>query len=231
MVYFQSNGLSNEELFQKAFADRFASLDSLVSSSPASEGPCRPCGALLRMQMPGIGLGGAAPGGSLLQWALFFGVLLSICLALYAIFCRMRRAKRPSGVPAPPPPSPAPSPLPPRPSPPGDVIEDVSHPSRVKVTSGDRPAVSLLHADWCGHCKKMLPAFRALAQKYSRHCDFRMCESEVLKGSPLLTELNLKGFPMTLALKNNAVVDQMVGGRELPELEQFVKKLIGQAAA
>jgi thiol-disulfide isomerase/thioredoxin len=236
MVYMQGGGLSNEELFQKAFADRFASLDSLVSSSPASEAPCRPCGALL--QMPEIG-GGASSRWRLLQWALVFLLLMAIVGTLYRIFDRTRplgAAKQferfwPAAA-APQPAAPRPA-APPAPEPaavPLGAVEDVTHPSRVKATSGDRPAVCLLHADWCSHCKKMMPVFRAVAQKYGGQCDFRVCESEVTKGSELLAELNLRGYPMTLGLKNNAVVDQMVGGRESPELEQFVRKLLGLAA-
>ena len=91
-----SGGLGNDEMFRQAFADRFASLNSAFSSSPDSEvdfiaasGPaCQSCQVLSRPQdMHRRGHAGArdarmAAGNSMMQWVVFFVLLVGIVAVL-----------------------------------------------------------------------------------------------------------------------------------------------------
>lgn len=242
-TYSQSGGgLSNEELFQKAFADRFASLDSLVSSSSSSDaGGCPPCAALLAE--PSVSGGGSMAA----QWIVFSLLLVGILLVLYYVFERMRGGDRHHhrprsmgsqmaghagmpGVPG----------MPAMPAMSGDgkglaqavqdAVEVVKHHIEVKKTKGDRLAVVMLHAEWCGHCKSTMPEFKAVAEKYRDKCDFKVAENEVIKGTPLIEEIKLPGFPMTLFVRGGRVLESKVGGYKRGDLTAILDRLLSAQA-
>lgn len=233
-----SSSLSNEDLFRKAFADRFASLDSLVSSS-SDGGGCAPCSALLK-QPADLHASRPASGTPWLQWMLFVALLVVLLLLILYIVRTMRAAGPPRHHRHHHPPSPvygAHAALGV-----GDAlktsvtagsekkgaVQDILTPSHMKKANGSKPLVVFLHATWCGHCKTTMPIFEQLAAQYADKADFKRAESEILSNDPTLKELgvNLSGFPTTIILIGGKLVETKVGGFKKEDFAALLDKVL-----
>ena len=224
--------LSNEELFRKAFADRFASLDSLVSSSHESDAGCPPCAALLAQ--PPVGRQGS--NSQVVCWLLFGLLVVAILCVFYCIYMRVRKGgaskhrhhARPSvaggnmGHVA----MPTADASHAAKNKGGKPVEALLNAAAVKKTQGDRLLVVFMHADWCGHCKQTLPEFEALASKYQQHADFKTIESAVLKDAPIVAEVGLTGYPTTLLIRGDKILEVKVGGYKRDVLSQLIEKYL-----
>jgi thiol-disulfide isomerase/thioredoxin len=62
------------------------------------------------------------------------------------------------------------------------------------------PGLLLIHASWCGHCKKFIPTYQTMCKKLNKNGDDFPCvaiEDEELKkdGGQLSTALGVEGYP------------------------------------
>ena len=244
-----TSGSRDAELFRKAFAARFASLDSLVSSSSlGADGDslgddggffharggagggslparaiCRTCDDLSAFDTSFLAKRGFSCWKALKLTA---GVLAALGLAvLLWLFFWKRCTVRPLGrdtksyvdVPQP-------------------VANDqhtlatLSHPNEISaVGPKGKLGLVLVHAEWCGHCKQMMPHFDMLAHRWKeRPVNFGKIESTALKkggeGALDIGDLNVTGYPTTLAVSNGKVVGKLVGAKNSEDLETFVLK-------
>jgi len=225
--------LSNEELFRKAFADRFASLDSLVSSSHESDAGCAPCAAVLAQ--PPVGRQGSQY--QLGCWLLFGLAIVALLCVFYCIYERMRKRDASKhrhhprasvlgshmGHAALPTHDASHAPAKGKDVKPVEVLLDAA---AAKKTQGNRLLVVFMHANWCGHCKQTLPEFEAVASKYHEHADFKTVESAVLKDAPIVTEVGLQGYPTTLFVRGNDILEIKVGGYKRDALVSLVEKFL-----
>jgi len=239
--------MGSDQLFKQAFADRFASLNSAFSSSPGSEvdfialsgGPnCSSCQAFTapaRDMHAGWGKPGPSRGGNVLQWLVFFALIVGIVLVLTYIMRQLGKNRSASN---------KPSTIFGAVHKHGGIMgvgdssgaaknagksggaKDVTAAADIMPAADDGDInVIFMHATWCGHCKQMLPDFKAMAQKYGNKANFKMVESEVLKNAKdLTTKLDLKGFPMTCFVRGKEVLDKIVGRVDAATLEAKIKK-------
>jgi len=81
------------------------------------------------------------------------------------------------------------------------------------------------HATWCGHCKKMKPAWDALMAKYEN--DDKILVGDVdctAAGKPLCDSNGVQGFP-TIKHGDPANLEAYEGGRDQAALEKFASGL------
>ena len=79
-------------------------------------------------------------------------------------------------------------------------------------------------APWCGHCKKMKPAWDALMKEYDGHATKLVADVDCIKdGKPLCDAHGVKGFP-TLKYGDPADLQAYEGGRDEKSLKKFVEE-------
>jgi thiol-disulfide isomerase/thioredoxin len=235
-----SGGLGNDEMFRQAFADRFASLNSAFSSSPDSEvdfiaasGPaCQSCQVLSSpqdMHRRGPGVPGArmAAGNSMMQWVVFFVLLVGIVAVLGYIIRKLCGVKAGAEKPL----HGAAKTMPAVGGGAGGAVE-VSRPEDI-MPSDDALNVIFMHAKWCHYCKDMKPDFEAMAKKHAGKAKFKSVEADVLKaakdkGNDLASKFDIKGFPMTLFLRGKQLLEKVVGKIDAGTLETKIKTHAGK---
>ncbi|GAV63493.1 Thioredoxin domain-containing protein [Cephalotus follicularis] len=76
-------------------------------------------------------------------------------------------------------------------------------------------------ASWCGPCKMMEPAFRAMSHKFS---DVQFVRIDVDELSDVAQEFGVQAMPTFVLVKNGKEVDRVVGAKK-DELEKKIDKL------
>jgi len=90
--------------------------------------------------------------------------------------------------------------------------------------AGGDHILTLFHAEWCGHCKKMKPEWDKFKNgKYGKHCK----DYESKEITPEMSEkYGVKGYPTILLLKEDIVVTKYEGKRDVGSFEEFIKEYI-----
>jgi protein disulfide-isomerase A6 len=93
------------------------------------------------------------------------------------------------------------------------------------------PGLLLIHASWCGHCKRFAPTYQSLCKKLNKNGDDFPCvaiENEELSkdGGALSEALNVGGFP-TLKFfdQRGKILGDYNGGRDEANLLDTVCKV------
>jgi len=80
------------------------------------------------------------------------------------------------------------------------------------------------YAPWCGHCKKLAPIWDDLDRKILSDHGFKgikIAKVDVTQNRELGKRFEIEGFPTLLFFADGKMYDYM-GGRTLPQLEEFV---------
>mmetsp|Transcript_6413 Transcript_6413/g.14002 ORF Transcript_6413/g.14002 Transcript_6413/m.14002 type:complete len:214 (-) Transcript_6413:348-989(-) len=90
------------------------------------------------------------------------------------------------------------------------------------------------YAPWCGHCKKMAPAYEQVAVKYHRAATKQVSVGKVdgtAEGS-LLKSFNVKGYPTLVLLKDGRRIAVYEGKRTAEAIADFVDShVLGDSAS
>ncbi|KAJ8599843.1 hypothetical protein CTAYLR_005621 [Chrysophaeum taylorii] len=79
-------------------------------------------------------------------------------------------------------------------------------------------------APWCGHCKKMKPAWDSLMKEYDGHPTKLIADVDCIKeGKKLCDEHGVKGFP-TIKYGDPADLQSYEGGRDEKALKKFAEE-------
>eukprot|EP00635_Sarcinochrysidales_sp_CCMP3193_P008451 CAMPEP_0118919988 /NCGR_PEP_ID=MMETSP1166-20130328/18837_1 /TAXON_ID=1104430 /ORGANISM="Chrysoreinhardia sp, Strain CCMP3193" /LENGTH=220 /DNA_ID=CAMNT_0006860523 /DNA_START=92 /DNA_END=754 /DNA_ORIENTATION=- len=79
-------------------------------------------------------------------------------------------------------------------------------------------------APWCGHCKKMKPAWDSLMKEYDGHATKLIADVDCIKeGKPLCDQHGVKGFP-TIKYGDPADLQAYEGGRDDKSLKKFAEE-------
>jgi thiol-disulfide isomerase/thioredoxin len=229
--------------FDKLFASRFNELDSLVSSDSSPIWPepvqvkktsaCAPCGALT---MPSAG-----SSQSLLQWILFFLLIVGILFLLMYIFkrlCKTRHNKNvfgamllPSvgqksagGTVETPPLAMQGAAKTPMGEGASGRVKVVTDPADMLPSDDSKVHIIMFFATWCGHCTAMKPQFLELSDAHT-DAVFCLVENTVLQKHPQAESLGIKGFPHVAAFLGKKQLGQHVGNQGKDKLEEFIKKM------
>ncbi|MHA1730637.1 MAG: thioredoxin family protein [Promethearchaeota archaeon] len=85
------------------------------------------------------------------------------------------------------------------------------------------PIVCDLWASWCAPCKRVEPAFIAVAQENAlKRVVFAKVNAE--KCRDFLVEHNIRSVPTFLILRDGEIVERMTGACPKPTLESFCSK-------
>jgi len=90
------------------------------------------------------------------------------------------------------------------------------------------PGILLIHAHWCGHCKRFLPTYQKLSQVLNTDGKMNLpvlaIESEELNDNNKVNKLNFRGFPTIKFFDQNGVImdDDYNGDRSLKALLQEI---------
>lgn len=80
-------------------------------------------------------------------------------------------------------------------------------------------------APWCGHCKRMKPAWDKLMDEYAPSDSVLVADVDCIgDGKPLCDKVGVKGFP-TIKYGNPDALEDYKGGRELETIQDFASKL------
>ncbi len=103
-----------------------------------------------------------------------------------------------------------------------DDISIINNKCVIKTSISQKtPGIFLIHAEWCGHCKRFLPTYEKIAQMLNKEHVLNVplvaLESEELTDNNKAQKLNFRGFPTIKFFDQNGVImdDEYKGGREI----------------
>ena len=89
------------------------------------------------------------------------------------------------------------------------------------MTGGSKQnELMLFKADWCGHCKSLLPVWEKLSKDSSLDISFKTFDSD--KNKSEMNKYNIQGFP-TLIYKVNDQLVEYNGSRDEQSIKDFIK--------
>ncbi|KAJ5804745.1 uncharacterized protein N7518_001048 [Penicillium psychrosexuale] len=109
------------------------------------------------------------------------------------------------------------------------VIEISSKEQFSSLLTSSRLVVADFHADWCGPCKAIAPAYNALATQLSRPNHITFTKINVDHQQELAQAYGVTAMPTFIVFKNGRV-NQTVKGANPAQLNQIVQKLASEAS-
>ena len=100
-------------------------------------------------------------------------------------------------------------------------VKDVTTKTSNLLVPGDKPKVILVHAPWCGHCKRMMPDFLKAAEQLPNVEWLRVGD---IAAKELAQRTDMKGFPTIYGVSVKGVKTHE-GLRSASHLIQFAKSL------
>merc|ERR1712042_381959 len=93
------------------------------------------------------------------------------------------------------------------------------------VTDSGRDALIEFYAPWCGHCKKLVPVYDELGEKFKDNKDIVIAKMDATTNDAP-PEFKVSGFPTMywapMGNKENPIKYQ--GGRDLNDFVEYIKK-------
>lgn len=78
-------------------------------------------------------------------------------------------------------------------------------------------------AEWCGPCRKMSPVIDQLAQEYEGKVVIVKCDSE--NNDEVVSQFGIRNLPTFIFVKNNAVVDKLIGAVPTEQIKEKLDSL------
>ncbi|KAI7858675.1 thioredoxin-like protein [Circinella umbellata] len=103
----------------------------------------------------------------------------------------------------------------------GKTIEATSETFAELVNKADHPVIVDFYADWCGPCKMLGPL---LEKSVKANPKVTLVKLDVDNASELAGQYKIAALPTVVAFNKGEAVDQFVGMRRGPDVENFVKK-------
>jgi len=95
--------------------------------------------------------------------------------------------------------------------------------AKIALLPSGNAKVILVHANWCGHCRDMMPVYLDAAFKSDREIEWIRIDAKV---SPsVVKRVDLKGFPTIYGVTETGELLQHSGARDLSSLLKFAESL------
>ena len=112
----------------------------------------------------------------------------------------------------------------------GEVAVLNSKTFKSTVAPAEQVTFVKFYAPWCGHCKKMAPAWVELAKDLADDDSVVIAEVDCTVESSLCGENGVKGYPTLKSFKGGNEIEKYAGGRDLASFKAAINKYKGGAA-
>ena len=112
----------------------------------------------------------------------------------------------------------------------GEVVSLTSKNFKSLTAPAEQVSFVKFFAPWCGHCKKMAPAWVDLAKDVGSDDSVLIGEVDCTVESALCQENEVKGYPTLKAFKGGKLIEKYAGARDLNSFKNAVQKYKGGAA-
>ena len=89
--------------------------------------------------------------------------------------------------------------------------------------SADKTALVKFFAPWCGHCKRMAPAWAQLTTEFASSDKVVIGDVDCTIHKDLCSRFGVRGYPTLKAFKNGEPVDYN-SGRSFDDLKKYVEE-------
>lgn len=93
-----------------------------------------------------------------------------------------------------------------------------------QIILGDKPVVLDFYAEWCGPCQALLPFLEEVSNDYGEK--IIVAKVNVDENPDLAAKFGVRSIPSVFFIKNQTVVEQVVGAQSKAELEKRINHLI-----
>jgi thiol-disulfide isomerase/thioredoxin len=89
------------------------------------------------------------------------------------------------------------------------------------------PGMILIHATWCGHCKRFMPEYNKISMKLKSEFPCLEIEESVLKQNPAaMKALNIQGYPtLKFFNKDGKIIEDYDGQRNEKDILNTICKI------
>ena len=101
------------------------------------------------------------------------------------------------------------------------IIEITKDNFQAEVLNSDKPVLIDFWASWCGPCKMLSPMVDQIADE---HPEIKVGKVNVDDEGELAGQFGIMSIPSLLFFKGGKVVDQSVGVRPKPFIEEMISK-------
>lgn len=87
------------------------------------------------------------------------------------------------------------------------------------------------YAPWCGHCKRLEPAWKDLAKAHDSGADddVKVGRVDCTQHRAVCSDYEVRGYPTLLWLKDGKMVKKYASGRDMASLEKFIAAETGRS--
>lgn len=90
------------------------------------------------------------------------------------------------------------------------------------VTKTEKLVVIDFWAEWCGPCRLIAPFIAELAKEYEGKAVIGKCDVD--DNPDIATKYSIRNIPTILFVKNNEVVDKLVGAVQKAKIAEVIEK-------
>ncbi|NLK82170.1 MAG: thioredoxin [Bacteroidales bacterium] len=90
------------------------------------------------------------------------------------------------------------------------------------VTKTEKLVVIDFWAEWCGPCRLIAPFISELAKEYEGKAVIGKCDVD--DNPDIATKYSIRNIPTILFVKNNEVVDKLVGAVQKAKIAEVIEK-------
>lgn len=94
------------------------------------------------------------------------------------------------------------------------------------VLDSDVPVLVDFYAEWCGPCKMMGPIVKEMADVYDGK--MRIGKLNIDEDMEMAQKYKVMSVPTFIIFKKGEPVEKMIGGMPKAELEEKIKKVLGE---
>ncbi len=93
-----------------------------------------------------------------------------------------------------------------------------------EVLKSKIPVLVDFWAEWCGPCRAIAPIIKDLAARYGDK--LKVVKMNVDENQSIPARYGVRSIPLVLAIKDGAVVDQILGSKSKEAFDALVKKVV-----